>query len=85
MAATAEDIEKNPPQADVTVAMATAATKPPAAGTMAQVSGVPVSYTPNPFMITMDNGRLIGKSAQAAPKPATRSTTHHSTTRKKPQ
>jgi hypothetical protein len=80
MAATAEDIEKNPPQPDVTLSMATAA-KLPAAGTMAQVSGVPVSYTPNPFMITMDNGRLIGKSAQAA-KPAARTGTKR-TPRKK--
>jgi hypothetical protein len=54
---------------------ATAPAKLPAAGTMAQVSGVPVSYTPNPFMITMDNGRLIGKSAPAATKPTTRKAT----------
>jgi len=80
LAATAEDIEKNPPQADVTLTMAaTAPAKLPAAGTMAQVSGVPVSYTPNPFMITMDNGRLIGKSATAtkATTPAKRRTTPH--------
>jgi tetratricopeptide (TPR) repeat protein len=73
LAATAEDIEKNPPQGDVSLTMApTAPAKLPAAGTMAQVSGVPVSYTPNPFMITMDNGRLIGKSAPAPSKPAAR-------------
>jgi hypothetical protein len=85
MAATAEDIEKNPPQADVTVAMGTAAAKPPAQGTMAQVQGVPVSYTPNPFMITMDNGRLIGKSAAGAGKATTKSTTttHKKTTTRK--
>jgi tetratricopeptide (TPR) repeat protein len=86
MAATAEDIEKNPPQADVTLTMAAALGKPPAPGTMAQVSGVPVSYTPNPFMITMDNGKPIGATAKSTAKPTTtRSTTRHSTTRRKPQ
>jgi tetratricopeptide (TPR) repeat protein len=76
LAATAEDIEKNPPEADVTLTMAaTAPAKLPAPGTMAQVSGVPVSYTPKPFIITMDNGRLIGKSAQAAKPATTRRTT----------
>jgi hypothetical protein len=84
LAATAEDIEKNPPVADVTVTLTTAPTKAPAAGTMAQVRGVPVSYTPNPFMITMEQGALIGKSAQQAA-PAKKTTpARRSTTRKKP-
>jgi len=86
MAATAEDIEKNPPVADVTLTLAAAATKPLAPGSMAQVSGVPVSYTPNPFMITMDNGRPIGKTAAAAtPAKKTTTTRKSTTTRKKPQ
>ncbi|MFB3813126.1 MAG: hypothetical protein ACE14L_03370 [Terriglobales bacterium] len=68
LSATAADIEKN--LADVTVEMV-AAIPPkfmPKVGNMTQVEGTPVSYTAQPFMITMEKGTLIGaKPAETTP------------------
>jgi tetratricopeptide (TPR) repeat protein len=60
LAATAEDISKK--IGDVTLNMVTAipAKLMPKVGTMAKVQGDPVSFTAQPFMITMSNGTLIG-------------------------
>ncbi len=70
LSATAEDIEKN--VADVTLDMVAAipAKLMPKAGNMTQVEGTPVSYTPQPFMITMAKGTLIGAKPAAPAKKA---------------
>ena len=61
---------------DIHVVMEKPLTKPPAAGTMTDIIGVFSSYTPNPFMFTMEKG---GLPAAAKPKPPV----HHPATKKK--
>ena len=61
-------------KADLHVMMEKPMTKPPAAGTMTDIIGIITSYTPNPFMFTMEKGEL-----PAAKKPPV----HHAPTRKK--
>lgn len=47
-------------------------------GTQIQVAGTPASYTPNPFLIVMEDGGLLTKPAPPAPKkPAPRRPVHH--------
>jgi hypothetical protein len=83
VAATYDDIQKN--VADVTITMENPipAKAVPAPGGMAQVQGSPESYTPEPFMIVMSNGRLVGKSAPKTTTPKTTPTRRGTTTRKK--
>jgi hypothetical protein len=65
MAVTADGIEAN--KTEVQIAMKTPLRTPPAAGTDYQVEAVPESYTPNPFIMNMDQGAPIGSSAKKAP------------------
>lgn len=51
-------------KADIHVVMEKPLTKPPAVGTMTDVIGLFTSYTPSPFMFTMEKGEL-----PAPPKP----------------
>jgi tetratricopeptide (TPR) repeat protein len=61
-------------KADIHVVMEKPVTKPPAAGTMTDIIGIITSYTPNPFMFTMEKGEL--PAAKKAP-------VHHAPTKKK--
>ncbi len=64
IAGSADDIDAN--KADIELTMATPVTKGmPAAGTMIQFQGVPVSYDPAPFMVHMDKGIFVGATAKA--------------------
>jgi len=63
-------------KADIHVVMDKPLTKPPAVGTTTDVIGLFASYTPNPFMFTMEKGEL---PAAAKPKPPV----HHPATKKK--
>lgn len=69
VAATYENAQKN--VADVTITMTDAipAKMMPRVGADATVTGTPVSYTAEPFMITMDNGKMavIKGTAPATP------------------
>jgi tetratricopeptide (TPR) repeat protein len=76
VALTEENQAANPPKADIHVIMEKPMTKPPAPGTMTDVIGVFSSYTPNPFMFTMEKGDL---PAAAKPKPPV----HHPATKKR--
>lgn len=67
LSATAEDIEKNTPDVEVTMVAALPARLVPKVGAMTQVQAVPVSYTVSPFMITMNEGKLVGVKEEAAP------------------
>lgn len=69
VAATAEDIDANKADTTITMAAAVPARAMPKPGTEIQVQAVPVSYTPQPFMITMTKGELRGKSAVGATPP----------------
>jgi tetratricopeptide (TPR) repeat protein len=62
-------------KADLHVVMEKPMTKPPAPGTTMDIIGVITSYTPNPFMFTMEKGELPA----AAKKPPVR----HAPTKKK--
>jgi tetratricopeptide (TPR) repeat protein len=66
LSATAEDIEKN--TADVSVEMVgeIPLRLRPKPGTMTTIQATPVSYTPQPFMITMTKGTLVA-TPKAAP------------------
>lgn len=67
LAATYEDIQSN--TADVTLSFPTniPASLMPQVGSMAKVQGNPTQFTPQPFMIQMDQGAFIGKKMPAAP------------------
>jgi hypothetical protein len=73
-AALSED-NQNANKADLHVMMEKPMTKPPAPGTMTDIIGVITSYTPNPFMFTMEKGEL--------PAPAKKAPAHHAPTKKK--
>ncbi|HKD91148.1 MAG TPA: hypothetical protein VKB56_04570 [Terriglobales bacterium] len=87
-----DNINAKPPKADINMTLAVKPGKLPQSGATVDFQGNPVSYTPNPFMITMDKGCLIDMktrkcmTATAAPaRPTHRpGTTTHSTTRKPP-
>ena len=65
LAGSTDDIETK--KADITVTMATAlpARSVPKEGTMLQFEATPDAYTPNPFMMNMNKGELIGKDKPA--------------------
>jgi hypothetical protein len=63
-------------KADIHVVMEKPLTKPPAVGSSTDVIGLFASYTPNPFMFTMEKGEL---PAPPKPKPPV----HHPATKKK--
>ncbi|HKT50955.1 MAG TPA: hypothetical protein VJV96_11675 [Candidatus Angelobacter sp.] len=73
-AALSED-NQNANKADLHVMMEKPMTKPPAPGTMTDIIGIITSYTPNPFMFTMEKGEL--------PAPAKKAPVHHAPTKKK--
>jgi hypothetical protein len=74
VALTEENQQAN--KADIHVVMEKPLTKPPAVGSTTDVIGLFSSYTPNPFMFTMEKGEL---PAAAKPKPPV----HHPATKKK--
>ncbi len=94
IAGTAEDVDANKPDIDLTLAGPLPAKGTPQAGTMIQFQGTPRTYTPNPFMVHMDSGLFVGSTAKAieaansAKKPPVRKppagTRRGATTRKKP-
>ena len=61
LAVTADGIDAK--KTEVKVAMNPALKSAPAAGIDYQLQAVPVSYTPNPFLMNMDQGTPIGSSA----------------------
>jgi tetratricopeptide (TPR) repeat protein len=71
IAALSDDMDANPPKADVTLTLVTPlpAKVAPQPGSPVDFQGTPISYTPNPFMLTMEKGCLIknNKCLTAAP------------------
>ncbi len=76
-----DDINATPPKADITVNMAgeMPAKLIPKEGSTIDFQGKPTSYTPNPFMMTMDEGALV-KAKGSEPEPKKKPTTTHHTT-----
>lgn len=72
IAASADDIEQK--RADITLTMTgpIPAARLPKAGDVFDFEGTPTAYTPTPFMMSMENGKLLKKAGAPAPKkPAT--------------
>jgi tetratricopeptide (TPR) repeat protein len=61
------DENKENRKADLTVVLEKPVLRPPAAGTKIDVVGVMSSYTPEPFMFTMEKGELPGAKAPVKP------------------
>jgi tetratricopeptide (TPR) repeat protein len=68
IAASADDIDAK--RTDITLTMngPIPAAKMPKAGDVFDFEGVPTSYTPNPFMMMMEQGKLLKKAGAPAPK-----------------
>jgi hypothetical protein len=67
LAGSSDDIDAKRADIDLTMAAAIPKLQMPKEDTDLQFEGTPVSYTPKPFMMTMDSGALLVK---AKPKPA---------------
>ncbi len=67
LAATVDDIEKKIADVEVTMAKPLIARNVPKEGASIQLQATAASYTPSPFLMTMDKGELVGKSAVAEP------------------
>ena len=74
ISASEDDIEQK--KADITITMTGVipAAKMPKEGDTLDFEGTPVSYTPNPFMMTMEKGALLRKAGE---KPAPKPPVHH--------
>ncbi|MGI9103085.1 MAG: tetratricopeptide repeat protein [Terriglobales bacterium] len=81
LAATADDIQQNKADVDLTMKAPIPATLMPKTGAQTQVEGVPDTYDASPFMIHMNEGTLVQtKSA----KPAAKAPAHKAPARRKP-
>ncbi len=83
-----DDINAQPPKADITLKMTAdiPAKLMPKVGQSLAFQGKPSAFTPNPFMVTMEEGSLVKQKGAASEEPAPKkkpATTHRTTTRKK--
>jgi tetratricopeptide (TPR) repeat protein len=76
IAASQDDIDKKTADIVVTMGGTIPAKMMPAAGSTLDFAGTPVSYTPSPFVMTMEKGALLTKEA-----PAKAPVRHHPTTK----
>jgi tetratricopeptide (TPR) repeat protein len=69
IAGTYDDINATPPKADITLTMAgeMTAKQMPKPGQQQAFQGKPTSYTPNPFMMQMEDGTLVVQKSSAPP------------------
>jgi tetratricopeptide (TPR) repeat protein len=80
IAASEDDIEQKRPDITLNMTGPIPAARMPKAGDTFDFEGTPNAYTPTPFMMTMENGKLLKKAGEApAKKPPAR---RRSTTRK---
>jgi tetratricopeptide (TPR) repeat protein len=91
IAGTYDDINAQPPKADITLTMTAdiPAKLMPKVGQQLAFQGKPQSFTPNPFMVTMVEGSLVKQKGAASAddtpkkKPAAKAPARRTTTRKK--
>ena len=78
-----DDISATPPKADInlTLAVKPSAKQMPQPGATVDFQGNPVSFTPNPFMITMEKGCLIDMKTKKCMTPTSAPATHPGTHR----
>jgi len=72
MAASQDDIDQKRADIVVTMGGTIPAKLMPAEGSTLDFEGTPVSYTPTPFVMTMEKGALLTKTAPPAKKPVRR-------------
>ncbi len=68
IAASQDDIDQKRADIVVTMGGTIPARLMPKEGATMDFEGTPVSYTPSPFVMTMEKGALLTKAAPAAPK-----------------
>jgi tetratricopeptide (TPR) repeat protein len=86
IAGTYDDINAQPPKADITLKMTAPipAKQMPAPGKQLAFQGTPTAYTPNPFMVQMENGTLVvPKGSSQSSTPAKKPTAKKPAPRKK--
>ncbi len=79
IAASEDDIEQKRPDITLTMTGPIPAARMPKAGDTFDFEGTPNAYTPTPFMMTMENGKLLKKAGEA---PAKKPPVRRRTTRK---
>jgi len=79
IAASEDDIEQKRPDITLTMTGPIPAARMPKAGDTFDFEGTPDAYTPTPFMMTMENGKLLKKAGEA---PAKKPPVRRRTTRK---
>ncbi len=83
LAATADDIQANKADVELTMTAAIPANLMPKVGEMEKVEGKPQTYDVTPFMIHMTDGAFIGKKPAPA-KPAAKAPAKRPATRRRP-
>jgi len=81
IAASADDIEQKRPDITLTMTGPIPAARMPKSGDTFDFAGTPVSYTPTPFMMMMEQGKLLKKAGSPAPRPPV----HHHPVHRTPQ
>jgi hypothetical protein len=84
IAGTYDDINATPPKADITLTMAGPMTpkQVPKPGQQQAFQGKPTNYTPNPFMMQMEDGTLVVQKGQGSSASSTKAPAKKTTTRK---
>jgi tetratricopeptide (TPR) repeat protein len=82
IAASEDDIEQKRPDITLTMTGPIPAARMPKPGDTFDFEGTPNAYTPTPFMMTMENGKLLKKAGEA---PAKKPPVRRRTTTRKPQ
>jgi tetratricopeptide (TPR) repeat protein len=82
IAASEDDIEQKRPDITLTMTGPIPAARMPKPGDTFDFEGTPNAYTPTPFMMTMENGKLLKKAGEA---PAKKPPVRRRTTTRKPK
>ena len=72
LAGSSDDIEKKLADIELTMSASLTAKQIPAVASDFQFEGTPLSYTPKPFMMVMNEGKLLVKAAPPVKKPPVR-------------
>ena len=84
IAASQDDIEQKRPDITLTMTGPIPAARVPKPGDTFDFEGTPNAYTPTPFMMTMQNGKLLKKAGEPTPKKPS-PTRRRPATKRKPQ
>jgi tetratricopeptide (TPR) repeat protein len=85
IAASQDDIEQKRPDITLTMTGPIPAARLPKAGDVFDFEGTPTAYNATPFMMTMENGKLLKKAGEPAPKKPAATTRRRTPAKRKPQ